>query len=257
MKKIYELYRYRYLIANLTVNELKLRYRRSTLGFLWSFLNPLLMMLVLTAVFSTLMRFQIKDYAVFLFAGLLPWTFFSQSVMLSLMSIVGKSSLLRKVYIPKSVLPLSAVLSTLVNFILSLAPLLLLTFLITDHLSIAIAFLPVSIALFALFTCGVSFIFSTLNVFFRDFQHMTDVLLQVFFYASPIIYEPSMLPEKFRPFFAWNPLVYLIDCFRAPIYEGVLPSMHSLTIATASALTAFFIGFIFLLSNEQRFVLNV
>ena len=242
---------------NLAVSDLKLRYRRSFLGFLWTLLNPLLMMVVLTAVFSTIMRFSVKDYSILLFAGLLPWTFFSQSVMGSLMSVVGKGPLLRKVYIPKAVIPLSAVLATFVNFVLSFVPLLLVAVTIGHPITAALWFVPVASIMLFLFATGFAFLFACLNVFFRDFGHMTEVLLQAWFYFSPVIYTPALLPEKYRPLFAWNPMSYLIACFRDPIFSGTWPHSSDVLGAAASAVCAMVLGYVIFQRYEGRFVYRV
>jgi ABC-2 type transport system permease protein len=257
MKKVAEIYRYRELLKNLIVNELKLRYRRSLLGFLWTMLNPLLTMIVLTVVMSTLLRFQIEDYWVLLVAGLLPWIFFAQSVNTSLMSIVGKGSLLSKVYIPKALIPLSAVLACCVNFLLALVPMLVLILATGRELNETILFLPAAIVLFTIFTCGFAFLFSCLNVFFRDFTHMTEVILSIWFYLSPVWYTVSLVPEEYRYLFYWNPLLYLIELFRLPIYEGILPSLETIGIATGSAFGSFLLGFMVFLRFERYFVLRV
>jgi ABC-type polysaccharide/polyol phosphate export permease len=257
IKKLLEVVEYRSLFSNLVTSELKLRYRRSVLGFFWTMLNPLGMMTILTLVFSTVMKFDVKDYAVLLFAGLLPWQFFAQSVGLSLMSIVQKGSLLKKVYIPKLVIPLSAVTATLVNFLLALVPLVLLMFFMGHPLKPAIAFLPVAILFIALFTCGVAFIFSCLNVFFRDFTHMTEVLLQAWFYASPVMYTIKMVPEKYRPIFEWNPVLYLIECFRVPVFDGQLPSTHAIMVAASVSILTCFFGLAVFTRFERHFVLRV
>ena len=255
--KILELVRYRGLLYNLTVSELKLRYRRSVLGFVWTMLNPLLMMSVLAFVFSRVMRFNMKDYAVLLLAGLLPWTFFAQSINLSLMSIVGKGSLLKKVYIPKAVIPISAVLATLVNSSLSFVPLLGLSLLVGHHLNSAILFLPVSMLLLAIFAAGWALLFSCLYVYFRDFGHMTEVLLQAWFYASPVIYTLDMVPEGFRGIFKLNPVLYFIECFRAPIFAGELPDLRTVGIAAGSAIASLLVGTFVFFRYENQFVFKV
>lgn len=257
MKSIVEIYKYRHLLTSLISSELKLRYRRSTLGFLWTLLNPLLMMTVLTVVFSSVMRFNTRDYALLLLSGLLPWTFISQSVAGSLMSIVGKGNLIKKVYIPKSIIPLATVLANLVNFVLSLVPLLAIGAFLGHGFSPALVFLPISVCIVGLFACGLALLFSCLNVFFRDFTHMTEVLLQALFYASPIIYTRDMIPEKYAPLFVWNPIVYIIECFRAPIYKGELPSMDAIAVATTGAFAVCALGLVVFLANEERFVLRV
>jgi ABC-type polysaccharide/polyol phosphate export permease len=245
------------LLYNLTASELKLRYRRSVLGFVWTMLNPLLMMSVMTFVFSKVMRFSMKDYSVLLLAGLLPWTFFSQSINLSLMSIVGKGALLKKVYIPKAIIPISAVLATLVNSSLAFVPLLTLTLLVGHHLNSTVLFLPVAMLILAIFAVGWSLLFSCLYVYFRDFGHMTEVLLQAWFYASPVMYTLDMVPEQYRGAFTWNPVTYFIECFRAPIYAGRLPDAHTLAIAVGSAIASLIVGTIVFLRYENQFVLKV
>jgi ABC-type polysaccharide/polyol phosphate export permease len=257
MRKVAEIYRYRELLKNLTINELKLRYRRSALGFLWTMLNPLLTMIVLSLVFSTVMRFNIKDYTVLLLAGLLPWLFFSQSVTNSLMSVVAKGDLLKKVYFPKALIPLSAVLACLLNFLLSLVPLFIVVAVLGHTVSPAMVFLPVAVVLMTLFACGFAFLFSCLNVFFRDFTHMTDVLLSAWFYLSPIIYRVDMVPDQFRAAFHWNPMLYLLECFRIPIYDGRFPPAHVVSIAAASAVVAFVAGFAIFVRFERHFILRV
>lgn len=257
MKKLSELYRYRELLKNLTITELKLRYRRSTLGFLWTMLNPLLTMIVLTVVFSTIMRFNVEDYSVLLLAGLLPWTFLAQSVGNSLMSVVGKGSLLKKVYIPKAVIPLAAVLSCMINFLLSMIPLVILLAALGRPFTEAWVFLPIAIVLLTLFVCGVSLFFACLNVFFRDFTHMTEVILSAWFYLSPVIYTVELVPEQYRAAFRWNPLLYLIDCFRLPIYGGVFPPMETVLIAALSAVASCTLGFLIFIRTERYFILRV
>jgi lipopolysaccharide transport system permease protein len=257
MRLLSELFRYRNLLVELVLSELRLRYRRSVLGFLWTLLNPLLMMLVLTLVFSTVMRFAVKDYAILLFCGLLPWIFFSQSVNLSLMSIVGKGPLLKKVYMPKVVIPLSAVIATFVNFSLSLVPLSLILLALGHRVGVSVAFVPVAMFMLAAFTAGVSLLFACLNVFFRDFTHMTEVVLQAWFYASPVIYTIDMIPEAYRPAFAWNPVVYLVECFRAPIFAGQLPAANTIALAAGSSVAALVLGLFVFSRYEHQFVHKV
>jgi ABC-type polysaccharide/polyol phosphate export permease len=257
MSKLIELYQYRYLLGVLVASELKLRYRRSALGFLWSMLNPLLMMIVITAVFSQVMRFEVRDYALLLLAGILPWTFISQTVNNSLMSIITKGSLLNKVYVPKSIFPLATVAANLVNFVLSLVPLLAIGLAFGHGLSPALLFLPMAVIFVAMFACGLALLFSCLNVFFRDFTHMTDVLMQALFYASPIIYAVDMVPERFRAIFRFNPVSSIVECFRAPIYRGMFPTGVDIAVAFGAGLLSLVIGGYVFLRNEHEFVLRV
>jgi ABC-type polysaccharide/polyol phosphate export permease len=257
MRDLQEIVAYRNLIYELAISDLKLRYRRSVLGFLWTMLNPLLMMMVLATVFSQVMRFAIEDYAVLLLAALLPWGFFSQSITNSLMSIVGKGSLLKKVYIPKAVIPLASVLTVLINFALSLIPLVLLVLIMGKPLTLALLFLPVATLLLAMFACGFAFLFSCLNVFFRDFMHMTDVLLQAWFYLSPIIYTVDMVPEAYRFWFELNPMFHYIQCFQQPIYHGQLPSQFTIVMCTLWGVLALLVGYTVFAKNADKFVFRV
>src|SRR5689334_20377078 len=184
-----ELSRNRELIWALGLKELRVRYKRSALGFLWSLLNPLLMMIILTVVFSTISRLPIKQYAVFLISALLPWTFFSQALSYGVESIVGNGELLKKVYIDKSVFPAAAVLSNIINFILSMIPLLLLLAVMRFPLYWTWAYLPVAVLILVLFATGCCFFVAAANVFFRDVSHILQIILSAWFYFSPIIYS--------------------------------------------------------------------
>jgi ABC-type polysaccharide/polyol phosphate export permease len=257
LKRLLEVYKYRELLRNLVITELKLRYRRSVLGMLWTMLNPLGMMLILTAVFSVIMRFDTKDYAILLLSGLLPWIYFSQCISGSLMSIIGKGELLKKVYIPKIIIPLSVVVAGLINFMVSFVPLLAIMFFLGHPIRPALIFLPVAIAILAVFAAGLSFIFSCLNVFFRDFTHMTEVLLQAWFYLSPILYKVDMIPERYRGLFQWNPMFQIIDCFRAPIFDGQFPSLINASIAVAWSLVALLLGTAIFVRYDRYLVLRV
>ena len=256
-KRLLEIYAYRELLKNLVVTELKLRYRRSVLGMLWTMLNPLGMMVVLTVVFSQIMRFNTADYSILLLSGLLPWIYFSQCISNSLMSIVAKGGLLRKVYIPKLVIPLSVVLAGLINFLISFVPLLAIMIAVGHPLRPAMLFLPVAVAILVVFAAGLSFIFSCLNVFFRDFTHMTEVVLQAWMYLSPVFYKADMIPTRYRIIFRWNPMYQIIDCFRAPIFDGQLPTLRHVAIATGWCLASLVAGTLIFMRFDRHFVLRV
>jgi ABC-type polysaccharide/polyol phosphate export permease len=239
-----ELFKYRDLVSALVARELKVRYRRSTIGFLWTMLQPLLMMLVLKVVFSSLFRMQLMqgNYAVFALAGILFWNFFSQSIVASMNSLRGNAHLLRKVPVPRSVFPVATVISGVVNLVLALIPLLAIVF-ITEHaLRPAILFLPVSILLLALFTLGAGLLLSPLAVFFSDTTEMITVLLSVLFYLTPIFYPKEIVPESYRWIVRFNPLRSILEVFRDPIYLGKVPPLSHLAVCTAIAILLFVIG---------------
>ena len=245
-----ELLRYRQLVALLVVRELKVRYKRSLFGLLWTMLNPLLLMVVYTVVFSTIMKSPQRNFAIFLLSGLLPWLFFSVAVLQGLTSILVNQELIRKVRLPQAVFPLSVVGSNLVNFTLSLVPLFLLMAFLRQPFTAALLFLPLGILILTVFTSGVTLLFATFTVFFRDVRHLAEVALQMLMYLSPVFYDLQMLGQHdawwfraFRLLLRVNPLSYLLELVRDPVYYGRLPSLQTLGIASASALAALVLGF--------------
>src|SRR5579863_4603401 len=178
---IRDTYRYRELIWALAIKELKIRYKRSVLGFMWALLNPAFMMLVLTLVFSTIMRFNIPHYAIFLLSVLLPWTFFSQSLSYAVESIVTNGDLIKKVAIPKMVFPMAALISNLINLMLSMIPLAILVPMMRHPFYWTWIYLPVPVLALAIFTLGLTFFFAAANVYYRDVSHILQILLSAWF----------------------------------------------------------------------------
>ena len=240
---ITEIYRNRELIWALAMKELHVRYKRSALGFLWALLHPLLMMIIYTMVFSTIMRVSIPDYPIFLISALLPWTFFSQSLSYAVESVVGNGDLLKKVYVAKSVFPMAAVLSNIINFLLSLVPLILLLVVFRFPFHWTWWYLPIPLLSLVLFTLGCSFFFAMANVFFRDMAHILQIILQAWFYFCPVLYPLDFIPERYHILFRLNPLLYPLNGFRLAIYYGVLPSPQSMAMSLAGGLAALWIGY--------------
>jgi ABC-type polysaccharide/polyol phosphate export permease len=237
-----EIYRYRDLVLALVARELKVRYRRSALGFTWTMLQPLLMMLVLQVVFSSLFRFQLANYPVYAMAGILFWNFFSQSVVASMNSLRGNALLLKKVPVPMAVFPIATVASGVINLIFALVPLLLIL-LITGHpLTPSLLFLPVAILLAALFTLGAGLLLSPLSIFFNDVVEMITVILSVLMYLTPIFYPKEIVPAKMRWVVRFNPLRSILEVFRDPIYYGKVPPLSHLTVSCVIVLIALGLG---------------
>ncbi len=244
-----ELFRFRQLIAVLVVRELKVRYKRSVFGLLWTMLNPLLLMVVYAVVFTTIMPAALHNFAIFLLAGLLPWLFFSTSILQGLNAILGNQELIRKVRLPQAVFPLSVVGSNLVNFTLSLVPLFVIMAAVHQAFTPALLFLPVGMIIFALFTAGVTLLLATFTVFFRDVRHLAEVALQMLMYLSPVLYDLRMLGQHhewwfhlFRLFLRLNPLSYLLPLIRDPVYYGRLPPLSVLGVATGGSLLMLAVG---------------
>src|SRR5271157_5583645 len=254
---VQETYRYRELIWALALKELKIRYKRSVLGFLWALLNPALLMLVLTLVFSTIMRFAIPHYAIFLLSVLLPWTFFSQSLSYAVESIVSNGDLIKKVSVPKLVFPMAAIVSNLINLFLSLIPLALLVPAMRHPFYWTWFYLPVPLLALTIFTLGMTFFFAAANVYYRDVSHILQVVLSAWFYFTPIIYSLDFMPEKYRWLFKLNPIIYVINGFRMAVYYGQLPQLRSIGASFLCAFIALFIGFAVFRKYQDDFVFYV
>lgn len=237
-----ELYRYRDLIRALIVRDLTVRYRRSAIGFLWTMLNPLLMMLVMEVVFSKLFRFTLQDYPVYVFSGILFWNFFSQSVISSMNSLKGHAALLQKLPVPKAVFPIATTLSGVVNLLFALVPLTLILLWTGHRMGAALAFLPMGIAIAATFTLGVGLVLSPLAVFFSDVVEMVTILLSMIMYLTPVFYPMSIIPPRFRPVVESNPLQIILQIFRAPIYYSKLPELTYVFRAIVAAGIALVLG---------------
>ncbi|MEW6002916.1 MAG: ABC transporter permease [Nitrospirota bacterium] len=221
LKEAVEITRYRELLRNLVTRDIKVRYKRSILGFVWVMLNPLLMMLVLYMVFSELFKVSTENYTAHLLSGIILWNFFAQSTSTSLMSFIGNSSLIKKIYLPKVIFPLSVTMSALIHLLFSLIPLFIIFLITGTSLSIHFYILPVGIILIVIFSFGISLILSTLTVFFHDTKYIYDILLLAWMYMTPIFYPESIIPQEFHFILSLNPVHYFLSIFRAALYLDV------------------------------------
>ncbi len=237
-----EIFRYRDLVMTLVARELKVRYRRSVIGFVWTMLQPLLMMLVFYLVFSKLFRFNLPHYPVYALAGILFWNFFSQSIVSSMNSLRGNAPLLQKMPVPKAVFPLATVISGVVNLVFALLPTLVILILLEHTLSPALLFLPVSILLVGLFTLGAGLLLSPLAVFFSDVVELVGVLLTVLMYLTPIFYPMAILPDNVRWVVRFNPLRSVLEVFRDPIHYGKIPPLEHLAVCVGITAVALALG---------------
>ena len=239
-----DVYRYRDLVRALVARELKVRYRRSAIGFLWTMLQPLLTMLVLQMVFSHIfaIRLTYGNYPIFALAGILFWNFFSQSIVSSMNSLRGNAQLLQKLPVPKAVFPLATVISGVVNLVFALVPLLAILVITGHPIRPALLFLPISIFLVALFTLGAGLLLSPMAVFFSDVVELIGVLLMLLMYLTPVIYPIEIVPEHIRWVVRYNPIRSILEVFRDPIYQGEVPPLSHLAVCVAIAVLAFVLG---------------
>jgi ABC-type polysaccharide/polyol phosphate export permease len=263
VNRLVELYDYRELIRNLVVRDLKVRYKNSVLGILWSLLNPLLMTIVFTIVFSLMLRSDIPNYPVFFMCAYLPWSFLSESVMGGTSSIVANAHLIKKVYFPREALPLSDVLSGLVNFLLALIVLFGMIFVFQVRLTGSIIVLPVVIVSQVLFTLGLVFFLSTANVFYRDTQHIMQVVMQAWFFLTPIFYPIDIIPESATilglsvNLQLWvrrlNPMASLVASYRDILFKGEVPGFDFLFRTVVTCIVVFVTGYLIFCRYSQVF----
>lgn len=246
------LYRYRDLIWALVLRDLKVRYRRSAIGFVWTMLQPLLMMLVFQLVFGTMFRFDLPNYAVYALAGILFWNFFNQSILASMNSLRGNANLLKKVPVPHAVFPVATVLSGLVNMAFAMVPLFGLLIVTRHPLTPALLFLPVAILLASLFTLGAGLLLSPLAVFFHDVTELVGVALTLLMYLTPIFYPMSILPDSMRWIVRFNPIRSILEVFRDPIYHGKIPPLSHLAVAVVVTAAMLAIGAVAFRKSSDR-----
>jgi lipopolysaccharide transport system permease protein len=254
---------YRELLFSLTKKDLKVKYRGSVLGFFWSLLNPVLMMLVYSFVFSMILRQGIQEFAIFLLCALLPYNFFSNSVNYGSGSIISNANLVKKIYFPKEIIPLSIVLSNLINFLLELVVLFVVLSIFGYKFYMYLYLLPLVILVQVLFVSGISMLISALNVFFRDLQHLITILMLVWFFATPIIYPLSMVPERFQFWMQLNPMAVFAAYYRNIFYfvkypDGMYwPPLEIILICLGITFLFFFMGYFVFKRLEQKFAEEV
>jgi ABC-2 type transport system permease protein len=216
----------------------KVRYKRSFLGVLWTMLNPLLMMIVFSIVFSSVFRFSVEHFAIYFLSAYLLWTFVSQTTSWSTACLLAYAALIRRIYMPKEIFIVATVLSGLVNLLISLVPLALIMLVARHPFHSSLVFLPVSILITLVFALGVSFLLASVCLEFNDVVQIYQALLLAWMYLTPIVYPLEAVPERYHWIIRANPMYYLVEAFRQPIYAGVVPSIRTVTYAAAWAIVA-------------------
>lgn len=228
-RNLKELYQYRALLWSLTHRELKARYRGSVLGFLWTFLNPTLLMLVYALVFSVYLRQRISNYTYFMFVGLLPWIWFSATVGAGASTISDRRDLLTKVRFPAQVLPATVVLTNLVNFLLSVPLMLALGAFFGVYPTVHALAFPLVVLIQLLFTLALAYVISALNVFFRDLQHIVTNMITLWFFLTPVLYSVETIPARYRQWaLVLNPMATLVTSYQDILYEHRWPNLPHL-----------------------------
>lgn len=247
------LMQYRDLIWNLTITDLKVKYQSSVLGFAWSLLNPLLMMLVLYFVFANVFRFNQEHFALYILVGIIAWRFLANGTSTAMLSIVAKPSLVTKIYIPRHILVLSSTLSTFISSILEFCVLIPLLFIFGADITPYILFFPIAHAIFFFIVYGISLVLAALYVYYRDLNQIWEVVIQLGFFLAPICYPITIVPPQFLPYYVLNPVTILIETYRNFLIYGLPPGLRSMVYLVISAFLMMVIGKFVFNRLERRF----
>lgn len=253
-----ELYQYRELLKNLVIRDLKVKYKGSVLGFLWSLVHPIMMIAVYTVVFRyIIIRDKTSNFAAFLTIGVVCWHFLAMTLSSSTNVIVANSNLIKKVYFPREILPISIVLSNFVEFLLTLLVLFPALMLFKVHLRWFVVLLPLLFVLQILFNTGISLFFSCLNVFYRDVTHLIRILLLAWFWICPIVYPLHSIPERLHFIYLLNPMASFIVCYRDLLFRSRIPTLSLLTVLFLTTMAALVVGYHVFRRYEHRFAEEV
>lgn len=229
MKHIKEIYDYRQMIFSLVKKDLRGRYKGSVLGFLWTFINPLLQLVVYTFVFSIVLPNNIEKFYLYLFVGLIPWLFFSGSLTGGSVSILNQKDMVKKIYFPREIMPISFVTSSFVNMLFCFIVIFAVVILSGVRLSIrGLLCLPVVMIVEYVMALGAAMLTSALTVYFRDLEYILGIITMAWMYLTPVVYSMDMIPEGLRPIFNINPMTPVIIAYRDILYSGQVPHLGTL-----------------------------
>ena len=256
IEEINEIYSFRHLLFNLIKSDIKLRYKNSFLGFLWHLLNPLFYFGILALVFSQIIRIEMENYVLFLFAGLVSWRMIQQTSLVATHSIVNNQELIKKIHTPRLVFPLATVISQFIDHLTLTLVLFIFLFILKGKISTVLFFAPFMIILIFLFSLGLSLFFATAYVYVKDTPHVLAIGFQALFFLTPILYPLSILSPNIEKFFRLNPFYYFIEYFRHPFYYAKMPPGELTFIVCAITLLTFCLGMYIFLRKKESFVFN-
>ena len=252
-----DIFEYREYFRQSIARDLRRRYKRSFLGYVWSMLNPLLMMIILAVVFSNIMKQNIKDYAIFLYSGSIAWTYFNNTILASLGTIRANANIINQVKVPLYLFPLSIAFSGLMDVVFSLAPLLLIMFFIGHEISYHAVALPIVVVPLFLVTVGVSLAVSVANVFFEDTEHLVSISLRALYFLCPILYQKEMLPGWLVKWVVLNPMFGIIEFFQDIFFSNRFPNISSFFYIFFSSLLVFFLGLLFFSKFQKKLIYHL
>lgn len=248
---------YRYLLSLKITHEIRAKYKNSYLGILWSLVNPLFQMVILSIVFSTIFKTSVQNFPLYMISGKIIFDFFAEGTNGSLMSICNSADLVKKVYFPKYIVVLSSITSSFLIMLISMIDLVLVMLFTGTPFTIYLLYAPIYLILLYIFVVGFGLILSTLNVFFRDMEHLYGVLIMVLMYLSAIFYPASIIPEKFQLLFFFNPVFHYIEGFRQSVYYATPLDWGNLLYCFVAAFGILIIGIITFKKNQDKFILYI
>lgn len=249
--------KYKDLLVELIRKDIKLKYRNSALGIVWSMLNPLLLMIVLTIIFSAIFNNTIENFPVYVLTGRLIYSFFAEATNFAMDSIHANGQLIRKVYVPKYFFPFARVCSSFITTLLSIVPLVAVMIVTGMSFSLINLMIIFPLAYVFLISLGVGLILSTVTVFFRDIKHLYSIVLMLVMYMTPIFYPKEIIPQKYMPIIELNPLFEVVGMFRNVLMYGNLPTLESHFICLIHGLLYFIVGLFIFYKKQDRFIFHI
>lgn len=253
MNKIKELYSYREFLKTSIQKEFRGKYKKSFLGVLWSFLNPLFQLLVYAIVFPFILKNNIDNYTVFLIVALIPWTFFNMTVLQSAASVVANGGIIKKVFFPREILPISTATSNLLNFLITSIMVIIAVIISGIGIGESIIVLPIIIIMQYILQLGLAFILSSITVYIRDVEYLLNVFMMLMFYMTPIVYSQDMIPTRFLSLFKLNPMFHIINFYREILYYKQIPNMSSVILLFGACILILIVGYSIFRKLEKRF----
>lgn len=243
MKFFKRIFDYRELLKNNVKKEIRGKYKKSVLGVLWTFLNPLLQLAVYAFIFPLILKNTQEYYIIFVCAGLIPWTFFTSTISQSTWTVIGNGNIVKKVFFPREILPISVVTSAMVNFIISTIIIIFFCLAYGLGLSKYIIFYPFILIIQYILQLGISFVLSAVTVYFRDLEHFVQIILMLMFYATPIVYSGDSIPDAFKFIINFNPMAHIIEGYRDIFYNQVKPDLMGLGILLIISIIVCVLGY--------------
>ncbi|MGD0034324.1 ABC transporter permease [Paenibacillus illinoisensis] len=253
LRKIKEIFNYRQMLESMVLTDLRTRYKGSFLGFFWTLLNPLLMLAVYSMIFKYVVRISLENYTSYLFIGIVAWNLLSQALTSGSTSVIRNAGLIKKIYFPKEILPLSVVIGGIINFVLSLVVLIPVLVISDVKLGWSLLLVPVILLVYSIFTLALTTLVSCLNVYFRDLEHIIGVIIMAWFYLTPIVFTVDMIPEDLQSVFSLNPMTTIMSCFHDVFFYNKVPDLISLSVVTGISIVLLIISYAIFAKLSRNF----